>query len=84
MFKILLADDEGIVLESMQRIIRKNFGDSCLVETAKTGRAVIELAERFRPDIAVMDIQMPGINGIEAIQEIKSFCPRTCFIIMSA
>lgn len=84
MFKILLADDEGLVLESLERIISKNFGELCLVKTAKTGRAVIELAEEFRPDIAVMDIQMPGINGIEAITEIKTFCPTTHFIIMSA
>ena len=84
MIKLLLADDEGIVLESMQRIVAKNFGDTCEVRTAKTGRAVIEIAEEFRPDIAILDIQMPGINGIEAIEEIKTFCPRTCFIIMSA
>lgn len=55
---------------------------------AKCGRQrpdepVIEVAEEFRPDIAMLDIQMPGINGIEAIEEIKTFCPRTCFIIMS-
>lgn len=84
MIKLLLADDEGIVLESLQRIVEKNFGDSWEVRTAKTGRGVIELAEEFRPDIAMLDIQMPGINGIEAIEEIKVFCPRTCFIIMSA
>lgn len=84
MYKILLADDEGLVLESLERIIRKNFGELCEVKTAKTGRAVIELAEQFRPDIAMMDIQMPGINGIEAIGEIRKFCPTTRFIIMSA
>ena len=67
-----------------QGIMAKNFGDTCEVRTAKTGRAVIEIAEEFRPDIAILDIQMPGINGIEAIEEIKTFCPRTCFIIMSA
>ena len=82
MIKMLLADDEGIVLQSLQHIIEKNFGTSCEVRTAKTGREVIRLAEEFRPDIAMMDIQMPGINGIEAIEEIKTFCPKTCFIIM--
>lgn len=71
MYKIMLADDEGIVIDSLRFIIEKEFGDSCQIESAKTGRNVIELAEHFRPDIAFMDIQMPGINGIEAMKEIK-------------
>lgn len=84
MYKIMLADDEGIVIDSMKFIIEKEFGDSCVVEYAKTGRSVIELAENFRPDIAVMDIQMPGINGIEAMKEIRTFSKNTIFIVMSA
>lgn len=84
MYRIMLADDEGIVLDSLRMIIDKNFPEQCQVETAKTGRDVIELAERFRPDIAFMDIQMPGINGIEAIREIKKSNPSVEFIILSA
>ena len=84
MYKILLADDEGIVLEALTFIIQKNFPDTFIIETAKTGRNVIELAERFRPDIAFMDIQMPGINGIEAMKEIRATNPNTIFIILSA
>ena len=71
MYKIMLADDEGIVIDSLSYIIKKNFGDDCEVQSAKTGRKVIELAENFRPDIAFMDIQMPGINGIDAMREIQ-------------
>lgn len=84
MFRIMLADDEGIVIDALKMIIQKNFGSSCQVEYAKTGRHVIELAERFRPDIAIMDIQMPGINGIDAMAEIQRFSPDTKFIVMSA
>ena len=84
MYRIMLADDEGIVIDSMKFIIEKEFGNLCEVEFAKTGRSVIELAERFRPDIAVMDIHMPGINGIEAMKEIKQFSAGTIFIVMSA
>ena len=71
MYKIMLADDEGIVIDSLKFIIEKEFKDTCEVQYAKTGRSVIELAESFRPDIAVMDIQMPGINGIDAMKEIR-------------
>lgn len=84
MYKIMLADDEGIVIDSLRFIIEKEFADQCVIESAQTGRNVIELAENFRPDIAFMDIQMPGINGIEAIKEVKKNYSNTIFIIMSA
>lgn len=84
MYKIMLADDEGIVIDSLKFIIQKEFGDECRIEFAKTGRNVIELAERFRPDIAIMDIQMPGINGIEAMREIRKTNDSVIFIVMSA
>ena len=83
-YKIMLADDEGIVIDSLKFIIEKEFGDQCTIEFAKTGRSVIELAENFRPDIAIMDIQMPGINGIEAMREIRETNTNVVFIVMSA
>ncbi len=84
MYKIMLADDEGIVIDSLKFIIEKEFGDICIIEYAKTGRSVIELAESFRPDIAIMDIQMPGINGIDAMKEIRQTNSSTVYIVMSA
>lgn len=84
MYKIMLADDEGIVLDALRFIIEKNFGDNCQIATAKTGRSVIELAEEFSPDIAFIDIQMPGINGIEAMKEIRKSNKNTLFIVVSA
>ena len=75
MYRILLADDEGIVINSLKFIIEKNFEGMFEIETAKTGRGAIEVAEHFRPDIAFMDIQMPGINGMEAMQEIRRSVP---------
>lgn len=83
-YKIMLADDEGIVIDSLKFIIEKEFGGLCTIEFAKTGRSVIELAENFRPDIAIMDIQMPGINGIEAMREIRETNQNVIFIVMSA
>lgn len=84
MYKIMLADDEGIVTDSLKFIIDKNFPGKFEIETAKTGRSVIELAESFRPDIAFMDIQMPGINGIDAMKEIQKQNASIIFIVMSA
>ena len=84
MYKIMLADDEGIVIDSLKFLIQKEFQDECRIEYAKTGRNVIELAEQFRPDIAIMDIQMPGINGIDAMREIRKSNDNVIFIVMSA
>ena len=84
MYKIMLADDEGIVTDSLKFIIEKEFGDLCEVRTAKTGRSAIELAETFSPDIIVMDIMMPGINGIDAMKEIRRTNNKVVLIVMSA
>ena len=84
MYKILIADDEGIVLDSLKFILEQNFGDNCQIETVKSGRAVIEQARQFAPDIAIMDIQMPGINGIEAMKEVRTFNQSLVFIVISA
>ena len=84
MYRLLIADDEGIMLESFTEIIRKQFEDRITVSTAKSGRAAIEQAESFHPDIIFMDIRMPGINGIQAIREIRSFNSTALFYILSA
>ena len=84
MYKILIADDEGIELDALTFILEKSFPGQCAIETAKTGYDAVELAERFRPDIAVMDIRMPGINGMEAIQAIQATSPGILFIVLTA
>ncbi len=84
MYKILLADDEGIVTDSLRYIIEKNFGSECETAAAKNGRQAIELAESFQPDIAFLDIQMPGINGLKAMEEICTQNPRVKILILTA
>lgn len=84
MYRIMLADDEGIMLEALRNIIESNFGSQCEIACAKTGRAVVELAESFRPDIAFMDIQMPGLSGIQAMKEIRKFSKDTIFVVITA
>ena len=84
MYRILLADDEGIMLESLKSIIESTFGDDCEIYCAKTGRAVVEQAQAHSPDICFMDIQMPGLNGIQAIKEIQKFNQSVLFIVVTA
>lgn len=84
MYKILIADDEGIVTDSLQYIIEKNFGAECQTAIAKNGRQAIELAENFQPDMALLDIQMPRINGLKAMEEIRAQNPRIKILILTA
>ncbi len=84
MYKIMIADDEGIVIDSMTLLLKKEFGDEVMIESARSGRSVIELSESFRPDIALMDIHMPGINGIDAMREIRRSNDRILFVVISA
>ncbi|MEG0354441.1 MAG: response regulator, partial [Lachnospiraceae bacterium] len=84
MYRIMLVDDEGIMIDSMRYMIERNFKGVCDVESAKTGRGAIELAESFHPDIVFMDIQMPGINGIEAMEDMRANNQSTVFIVLSA
>lgn len=84
MYRILIADDEGIMLESLKNIISSNYGNECEIHTAKTGRVVVEEAEKYPPDICFMDIQMPGLSGIQAIREIQKFNRSVVFVIITA
>ena len=71
MYRILIADDEGIMLESLKSIISSNYGNECEIHTAKTGRVVVEEAEKYPPDICFMDIQMPVMDGYDAAARIR-------------
>lgn len=82
--KLLLADDESLEREAIQAIVKQSDLTIEIVAEAENGRKAIELADTFHPDIIMMDIKMPGINGLDAIKELKGRHPYTKFIIVSA
>ena len=84
MMKILLADDEKYDRETVKHIIKEKFSDELEVYEAKNGREAIELSESIRPDIVIMDIKMPGIDGIQALKEISASLPNLYSIILTA
>jgi DNA-binding NarL/FixJ family response regulator len=78
--KILLADDHPMMLEGLQEILSPDFE---IVGTAADGRALVELAEARRPDMVIMDISMPVINGIEATRRLRGLLLETRVLILS-
>ncbi|WP_242847785.1 response regulator [Fervidicella metallireducens] len=81
---MLIADDEYLVLESLKMIITKNIEDVSIVATANNGREAIEKTLSMKPDVVFMDIHMPGIDGIEAIKQIKTSNNDVLFVILTA
>ena len=65
---ILVVDDEKIVLELFWRILKKK---EYTVLTANNDKEALELVEKEKPDLVILDLQLPGINGIEVLRRIK-------------
>ncbi len=84
MMKLLIADDEYLVIDSLKYIVERFTKDVEVAGTAKSGREAIEKAIELKPDIVFMDIHMPGIDGIDAIKQIKALSPETEFVIITA
>ena len=85
MYRILLVDDEEIERLGIKKIITEEMGkDSIMIEEAENGRMAIMKAAEFRPNIVFMDIKMPGIDGIEATEEIKKLDNTVKVIMVTA
>lgn len=84
MFNILIADDEGIERIVLKKILKNYYGDNCRIFEAVNGRLAIEAATKEEIQVIVMDISMPGINGIEAARQIKMLKPACSIIFLTA
>nr|WP_297165642.1 response regulator transcription factor [Thermogemmatispora sp.] len=81
--RVLLADDHALVREGTRRLLEAE-SDVEVVAEAASGEEAVEAARRLNPDIAIMDIAMPGMGGIEATRQIKAHCPKTAVLVLSA
>jgi two-component system response regulator YesN len=79
----MVFDDEPIVIESVKHIVNNEMRNIRVTQTARSGREAIEKVRKERPDIILTDIRMPGINGLEAVKEIKKIHNNIKFIIVS-
>lgn len=81
--RVLLADDHGEIIE-MLRFAFSVYGSFEVVGSAANGRVAVELALDLQPDIAVVDLMMPGMTGFDAIPRIRSVAPATRIVVLSA
>jgi two-component system, NarL family, response regulator NreC len=80
--RILVADDYAIIREGL-RVMLGNQPDMEVVGIAANGREAIRLVDEYEPDVAVMDISMPELNGIEAIQQMMPRHPEMKLVVLS-
>jgi two-component system response regulator NreC len=80
--RVLLADDHTIVRQGV-RMVLEAMGDLSVVAEAEDGQQAVELAVQLRPDVAVVDLTMPRLAGVEAIRQIRRDSPGTEVVVLS-
>ena len=82
MIKVLLADDHSIVRAGLRRIVEES-GDMEVIAEAADGREAIQQAHKQLPDVAVIDISMPVLDGLEVISQLRNYYPKLPILILT-
>lgn len=82
MIRVLLADDHSLVRAGLKRLV-EGAGDMTVVAEASNGREAIEKANESMPDVAVVDISMPGIDGLEVIGRLTAQNPKLPILVLT-
>ena len=80
--RIILADDHQIMRDGLRGLLEQQAGIEVVAE-AEDGHAAVNLTRKLQPDVVVMDIAMPGLNGIDAARRIKAEMPEVKIIALS-
>jgi two-component system, NarL family, response regulator NreC len=80
--RILLADDHTVVRKGLRLLLESQPGFRVVADAAD-GRAAVAMAEEYTPDVVVMDVAMPGLNGIEAARQISAKLPQSAIVFLS-
>lgn len=84
MFQLLIADDEIIERKVLYQTLQKHLGDICEIHQAENGREALAIYEEKHVQIAILDIEMPGIDGIQAAEKIRAQDSDCCIIFLTA
>lgn len=80
--RVMLADDHTLIRAGLRMVVDAQ-PDLAVVGEADDGRTAVEMAKRLKPEVAVMDIGMPGLNGIEACRQLREITPDTQVVMLS-
>ena len=83
-YTIIIADDEEIERKALRLLLQKEFPEIAIVAVASNGTELVAMLQQHQPDIAIVDVNMPGINGIDAIDLLRARGSKTHFIINTA
>ena len=78
--RILVGDDHPFILDGVRRLLEGHYN---VVGSANDGKALVEAAARLAPNVVVLDVSMPILNGIDAARQIKKTLPATLFVFLS-
>lgn len=82
MIRILVADDHDVVRQGLTSLLGRR-PDWQVCAEASNGREAVKLTERFRPNVAILDLSMPELNGLEATRQIRKISPETEILVFS-
>ncbi len=80
--RILLADDHEIFREGLKMLVSAQ-PDMEVIGEAKNGRTAVALAQQLQPDVVVMDVSMPELNGLKATEKLKALCPHVKILTLT-
>lgn len=81
--RVVIADDHTLMREGTRNMLELS-GRIAVVGEAADGTEAVEVTAKLRPDVVLMDIAMPNLNGIDATREIKKRCPATAVLVLTA
>ncbi|MCX5783245.1 MAG: response regulator transcription factor [Elusimicrobia bacterium] len=81
--KVIIADDHALVRDGIRAILERKTKDISVVAEASNGKEVLELARKIKPDVYIMDISMPVLNGIETTERLVKMDPKSKVVILS-